>query len=149
MSDEGDGAEQNAALAWFLAGRRDALLLLLLAAGIVAWTWERGPLAALLGALVTAALFVLMMTLVRPAFAVYGQLDASDPAARSPWRARAPGLWVTGLLGLSGVATMLLMTRAVSSVAPRPLVGLVALLTVAWQVWLYLWTAAPPEVKEE
>lgn len=149
MRDE-DGAEQGAALAWFLASRRDALLLLLLAAATVAWTWERGALAALLGALVTAALFVLMMTLVRPAFAVYRQLDTDGPEARSPWLARAARLWVTGLLGLSGLATTLLVARAAAqSVAPRPLVGLVALLTVAWQVWLYLWTAAPPEVKEE
>lgn len=122
--------EGESAGALWLASRRDSLLLLLLQLGLLAVAWERGPLAALLGALAGAGLFALLLTVARQSDAV----PSFSPVTGLRWS------WIVVPLGALGPA--LLVGRAAwLGLGSILLAALLAFLSLSWQLWLYVWSA--------
>lgn len=133
------GQEERALdVAWALAGRRDSLLLMLLALGALGWSWERGSLVLLGGSLVAAVAYTMGLRLRHP--------------GPGPAHARSHGLggWLNSSLALCGAATALMVARAaLQGLGSLSLTVLLALLVVGWEVWLYFWTALPSTPQEE
>jgi hypothetical protein len=132
VSDEPSAAEVA------LACRRDALLLLLVAWGVVAWAWTHGALLALFGSIITGGLFVLLVGLLRQ-----GEQVAVE-------QIRLPGWWRLGLVVVAASpATALLAWAAWQRLASWSLMGVLALLAFGWQMWLYFWMLEPPDTRDE
>jgi hypothetical protein len=125
-------------LQFLLASRRDSLLLLLLSALILMWTWERGALAALAGSVLSGGLFVLVMGLVREGEEARKVLSGAQGLAH-------PGFSLAWPLLIALVASLpmslLLAHAAWQRLESAPLAVVLALLAWSWQVWLYFWSS--------
>lgn len=104
-----------------LAGRRDALLLLLVATLLLTWSWDRGAGEVFAAGAATLALALLSRQLVGATTPGRGAVLLA--AALPPAALLARGTWLT-------LGSLLLSV-------------LVALLFVAWPIWIYFWTETP------
>lgn len=121
----------------WLANRRDSLLLLLLQSTILLWGWEQGSWGALGSSLATAALFILLLLLARQT---------------RGWLRENQGLllWTLVLLTLGTLPTTLLLARAAwQGLGSGSLMALLALLALAWQLWLSFWAVDPSTQAQE
>jgi hypothetical protein len=140
---------QQTELMWYLATRRDALLLLFLVGATLAWTWERGALAALAGSLFSAFVFGLMLRLIQQSLNIPEQLwNAKKQEQNDDSKAELVSQWLIWLLLPVGLATSAMMARAAwLGLGVGYLSAMLTLLTGSWQIWLYLWitTASEPQ----
>ncbi len=122
-------------LALLLASRRDALLLLLLGGAVVAGAWGYGSAAALGGAGVTAALWLLQLPLFLQGRWAARWLRGSLVGTMDEWS--WGGYLVLGTLP----ATLLVARAAWLGLASWRMAALLAFLTLGWQLWLSFWLA--------
>ena len=120
-----------------LACRRDALLLLVAAWVVVAWAWDGGAPLALIGSMITGGMFALLVGLLRQ-------------GARGGQESWLPAWWALVLAVLAALPTTLLLGWAAGrQLGSLPLAGVLALLALGWQIWLYFWMTEPPDTTDE
>jgi hypothetical protein len=131
--------ELLAPLQFLLASRRDSLLLLLLSALILIWTWERGAVAALVGSLLSGGLFFLVLGLVREGEMAYRAMSSAQGWAYHGH----PTAWPLFILLVASLPMSLLLAHAAwQRLESAPLAVVLALLAWSWQVWLYFWSSS-------
>lgn len=143
---------QQTELMWYLATRRDALLLLFLVGATLAWTWERGALAALAGSLFSAFVFGLMLRLIQQSPDIPANLSKTKKREQNDEgnKAQLVTQWLIWLLLPVGLATSAMMARAAwLGLGVGYLSAMLALLTASWQLWLYVWSTTDSEPQGE
>jgi hypothetical protein len=120
-----------------LACRRDALLLLVAAWVVVAWAWDGGAPLALIASIITGGMFALVLGLLRQGM-------------RAGQQVGLPAWWALVLVVLAALpATLLLGWGAGRHLGSLPIAGVLALLALGWQIWLYFWMTEPPDTTDE
>ncbi len=115
----------------WLSCRRDALLLTLGAMALAAWGWTQAVPLQVVAGVVCALLYIAALSVVRQAWGVAATVSLGRLA-------ESVG---SITLFLTAGATIALLTSAIWDALGNPvLTGSVALLTAAWQGWLFFWT---------